>query len=86
MTSAAREALHWRAGLAAVEAWEKQQGRLTAKEMEKGGPRGAGTILNAAKGAASGMRAVVYDAAVLVAAERNERRVWAKTRLGGNSA
>ena len=35
MTTAAREALLRRAGLAAVAAWEKQHGRLTAEEMEK---------------------------------------------------
>lgn len=35
MTAAAREALRRRAGLAAVELWEKQHGRLTAEEMEQ---------------------------------------------------
>ncbi len=34
MTSAAREALHRRAGLAAVADWEKQHGSFTAEEME----------------------------------------------------
>ena len=33
MTAAAREALHRRAGLAAVAQWEKQHGRFTAEEM-----------------------------------------------------
>ena len=33
MTSAAREALRRRAGLAAIAAWEKQHGRLTLEEM-----------------------------------------------------
>lgn len=33
MTNAAREALKRRAGLAAVEEWEKQHGRFTAEEM-----------------------------------------------------
>ena len=33
MTTAAREALRRRAGLAAVERWEKQHGRFTAQEM-----------------------------------------------------
>jgi hypothetical protein len=33
ITSAAREALQRRAGLAAVALWEKQHGRLTAEEM-----------------------------------------------------
>jgi hypothetical protein len=33
MTTAAREALQRRAGLAAVVLWEKQHGRLTAEEM-----------------------------------------------------
>lgn len=33
MTAAAREALRRRAGLAAVERWEKQHGRFTAEEM-----------------------------------------------------
>ena len=39
--------------------------------------------LKIANGPASGMSAVVYDAAVLVAADRNERRAWAehKARL-----
>ena len=35
MTSAAREALQRRAGLAAVELWEKQHGRLTVEEMNE---------------------------------------------------
>jgi hypothetical protein len=34
MTFAAREALRRRAGLAAVARWEKQNGRLTAEEMD----------------------------------------------------
>ncbi len=34
MTTAAREALKRRAGLAAVAEWEKQHGRLTEEEME----------------------------------------------------
>ena len=33
-TSAARDALRRRAGLAAVAQWEKQYGRLTGEEME----------------------------------------------------
>jgi hypothetical protein len=33
MTSAAREALRRRAGLAAVALWEKQHGRFTTEEM-----------------------------------------------------
>jgi hypothetical protein len=35
MTSAAREALRRRAGLAAIAEWEKQHGRLTAEEMNE---------------------------------------------------
>ncbi len=35
MTAAAREALKRRAGLAAVEQWEKQHGRFTAEEMNE---------------------------------------------------
>jgi hypothetical protein len=35
MTSAAREALQRRAGLAAVALWEKQHGGFTAEEMEE---------------------------------------------------
>ncbi len=35
MTTAARESLKRRAGLAAVEQWEKQHGRLTAEEMSE---------------------------------------------------
>jgi hypothetical protein len=35
MTTAAREALQRRAGLAAVAQWEKQHGRLTAEEMNE---------------------------------------------------
>jgi hypothetical protein len=35
MTSAAREALQRRAGLAAVARWETQHGRLTALEMNE---------------------------------------------------
>jgi hypothetical protein len=35
MTSAAREALQRRAGLAAVAAWEKQHGAFTAEEMNE---------------------------------------------------
>lgn len=35
MTAAARETLRRRAGLAAVELWEKQHGRFTADEMEE---------------------------------------------------
>jgi hypothetical protein len=35
MTTAAREALLRRTGLAAVELWEKQHGRFTAKEMDE---------------------------------------------------
>jgi hypothetical protein len=79
MTSAAREALQRRAGLAAVVLWEAQHGRLTAEEMDEA--RGADP--NIANGPASGVSAVVYAAAVLVAADRNERRVWAehKARL-----
>lgn len=34
MTTAAREALKRRAGLAAVAEWEKQHGRLTEEEMD----------------------------------------------------
>ena len=35
MTSAAREALQRRAGLAAVARWEKQHGRFSAEEMNE---------------------------------------------------
>jgi hypothetical protein len=35
MTAAAREALHRRAGLAAVGLWEKQHGRFTPEEMNE---------------------------------------------------
>jgi hypothetical protein len=35
MTTAAREALRRRAGLAAVALWEKQHGRLSAEEMSE---------------------------------------------------
>ena len=35
MTTAAREALQRRAGLAAVAMWEKEHGRLTAEEMNE---------------------------------------------------
>ena len=35
MTTAAREALQRRAGLAAVALWEEQHGRFTAKEMNR---------------------------------------------------
>ena len=35
MTAAAREALHRRAGLAAIEEWEKQHGRFTTEEMDE---------------------------------------------------
>jgi len=35
MTAAAREALHRRAGLAAVALWEKQHGRYTTEEMKE---------------------------------------------------
>jgi hypothetical protein len=35
MTTAAREALKRRAGLAAVELWEKQHGRFTEEEMSE---------------------------------------------------
>ena len=35
ITSAAREALQRRAGLAAVALWEKQHGRLSAEEMNE---------------------------------------------------
>lgn len=35
MTAAAREALHRRAGLAAVALWEKQHGRFTIEEMDQ---------------------------------------------------
>jgi hypothetical protein len=33
MTNAAREALHRRAGLAAIALWEEEHGRFTAEEM-----------------------------------------------------
>ena len=35
MTSAAREALRRRAGLAAVDLWERQHGPFTAEEMQE---------------------------------------------------
>jgi hypothetical protein len=35
MTTAAREALKKRVGLAAVELWEKQHGRFTSEEMNE---------------------------------------------------
>ena len=35
MTTAAREALKRRAGLAAIELWEKQHGRFTSQEMNE---------------------------------------------------
>ena len=35
MTTAAREARQWRAGLAAVALWEKQHGRFTTEEMKE---------------------------------------------------
>jgi len=35
MTTAAREALQRRAGLAAIAMWEKQHGRLTEEEMNE---------------------------------------------------
>jgi len=35
MTSAARQALQRRAGLAAIALWEKQHGRFTAQEMNE---------------------------------------------------
>jgi hypothetical protein len=35
MTAAAREVLHRRAGLAAIEQWEKEHGAFTGKEMDE---------------------------------------------------
>jgi hypothetical protein len=35
MTAAARDALQRRAGLSAVELWEKQHGRFSAEEMQE---------------------------------------------------
>jgi hypothetical protein len=35
MTSAARDALRQRAGLAAIELWEKEHGRFTAEELDE---------------------------------------------------
>ena|SRR5581483_6518628 len=44
---------------------------------------GAGAAPNVSSSPAPGVRAVVYDAPVLVAADKNERRAWAehKARL-----
>ena len=82
MTSAAREALQRRAGLAAVALWEKQHGRLTAEEMNEA-RRNVRAQIRTSRTARLRMSAIVYDAAVLVAADRNERRAWAehKARL-----
>jgi hypothetical protein len=44
MTTAAREALQRRAGLAAVEWWEKEHGRFSAEEMEKARRRRGGRV------------------------------------------
>jgi predicted nucleic acid-binding protein len=81
MTSAAREALRRRAGLAAIEVWEKQHGRFTTEEMDAVRRKSAGATAKVAKGAAFGMNTVVYDAGVLVAAGRNERRAWAEHKV-----
>jgi hypothetical protein len=51
---------------------------------DEGSPaKRGGTISKVASSPAHGMSAVVYDAAILVAADRNERRTWAehKARL-----
>lgn len=48
MTTAAREALRRRAGLAAIALWEKQHGRLTVEEMEEA-RRGVRAQLQAAR-------------------------------------
>jgi len=63
--------------------WEKQHGRFTTEEMNEA-RRGVRAQLRTSRtGPAFGMSTVVYDAAVLVAADRNERRAWAehKARL-----
>lgn len=57
----------------------------TLQRRRDGGssPQRASATANRADGPASRMRTVVYDAAVLVAADRNDRRAWAehKARL-----
>jgi len=56
---------------------------LHGRRDERSSPRRARSAPTIANGPAFGMSAVVYDAAVLVAADRNERRAWAehKARL-----
>jgi uncharacterized protein (DUF1778 family) len=47
MTTAAREALQRRAGLAAVALWEEQHGRFTAEEMDEARGRVAAQLRKA---------------------------------------
>src|SRR5262249_47576236 len=56
---------------------------LHRRRNERRSPQSAGATPNISNSPASGMSAVVYDAAVLVASDRNDRRAWAdhKARL-----
>ena len=49
MTTAAREALQRRAGLAAVALWEKQHGRFTTEEMNEARRRVRGQLRTSPK-------------------------------------
>ena len=76
MTAAARHALKLREGLMAVAEWEAEHGAFTPEELDAARRR-----VGIRPRAAISMTAVVYDAAVLVAADRNTRSVWVEHRV-----
>ena len=79
MTNAARRALLVRDGLAAVAEWEAEHGAFTDAELVAARRRVA---QQAAEDSPRPERPVncVYDAGVLIAAERHDRAVWADHR------
>jgi hypothetical protein len=80
ITDAARDALLVRRGLAAVAAWEKEHGALTAKEMRAAHARVEREHVARRGKDRTPMKRVLYDTGVLIAAERGDRRVWAEHR------
>jgi len=82
-TNTAREALQRRAGLAAIAEWEEQHGPFSQAEMAQARGKVGKQLQTPGGGSASRVSAVVYNAPVLVAVDRNDRRTWAehKARL-----
>lgn len=69
-----------REGFKAIAEWEAEHGPLTAAELEAARQRVEQPSARRPPQEEGQVKAVVYDASVLIAADRGERRLWAEHR------